>query len=176
MKPTILYFHGLGSDRNSRKFREIKNYFQDQFNYDCIQWNNQSVIESLLDEAEIRLTNTVKPIIIGDSTGANFAYQLREKLSENGKESILILTSPLLDIGNIIADFEFPEQIASQLKKYNNPKNALIISAKNDEILNQNNLFKNCFENVKLINANDNHRLEMFQVYLPEIKKYISEN
>lgn len=78
-KTTLLYIHGLGSDRHSRKFINLKEYFKDRFSYDFIEWNNDSTISVLLVEAEAKLENVENPILIGDSTGANFAYQLRER-------------------------------------------------------------------------------------------------
>ncbi|TDX86086.1 YqiA/YcfP family alpha/beta fold hydrolase [Epilithonimonas xixisoli] len=176
MKPTLLYIHGLGSDQNSRKFLNLKEYFKHEFEYDFIEWNNESDISKLLAEAEIRLKNAGKLILIGDSTGANFAYQLRERLLNQGTESILILSSPLLNIEERIADFEFPKSLLPQLKKYKNPKNTLIIATKNDKVLNQNWLFNTAFENVKLIETDDNHRLEKFHESLLEIRKYIDGN
>ncbi|MCG2792288.1 MAG: hypothetical protein L6262_01915 [Weeksellaceae bacterium] len=176
MKTTLLYIHGLGSDRDSRKFLNLKNYFRDEYNYDFIEWNNDSNISELLKKAELKLQNCEKAILVGDSTGANFAYQLRERLLLTGKESILILSSPLLDIDERIADFEFPNQLASQLLKFDNPKNVLIIATQNDKILNQKWLFDNEFEKVKMIELDDNHRLERFQESLSEIRKYIENN
>lgn len=176
MKPTLLYIHGLGSDQNSRKFLNLKEFFKNEFEYDFIEWNNESDISKLLAEAEIRLKNAGKLILIGDSTGANFAYQFRERLLNQGTESILILSSPLLNIEERIADFEFPKSLLPQLKKYKNPKKAFIIATKNDKVLNQNWLFNTDFENVKLIEIDDNHRLEKFHESFLEIRKYIDIN
>ncbi|MCD9855081.1 hypothetical protein LUD75_10205 [Epilithonimonas sp. JDS] len=176
MKTTFLYIHGLGSDRHSRKFLNVKEYFKDEFAYDFIEWKNESNIYELLNKAELKLQNTNKPILFGDSTGANFAYQLRERLLEHGKESILILSSPLLDIDERIADFEFPKEILPQLKQYRNPKNTMIIATQSDSVLNQKWLFEKNLENVHLIEVNDNHRLENFKESLEEIRNYIKEN
>lgn len=175
MKPTLLYIHGLGSDQHSRKFINLKNYFKDRFDYDFIEWNNDSIISELLDEAEIRLENIENPVIVGDSTGANFAYQLRERRFQKGKKSILILSSPLLNIDERIADFEFPETLIPQLQKFDNPENTLIIATRKDSILNQNWLFDKVFNQIKLIEVDDNHRLEKFQESLGEIEAYINE-
>lgn len=112
------------------------------------------------------------PVIVGDSTGANFAYQLRERRLLKGKKSILILSSPLLDIDERIADFNFPEKIIPQLKKYNSPKDALIIATKNDTILNQKWLFQKTLNMIKLIEVNDNHRLEKFHEILHQIDSF----
>lgn len=169
----LLYIHGLGSDRNSRKFLNLKDYFKDQFNYNFVEWNNDSNISALLDIAENWLKSEDQIILIGDSTGANFAYQLRERLKENNIKSILILTSPLLDIDNRIGDFEFPKNIIPQLWKIENPEDALIIATQKDEVLNQKLLFEKLFKNIELIEVDDNHRLEKFENYLSSIEKYI---
>ena len=174
MKPTLLYIHGLGSDQHSRKFINLKDYFKNQFNYDFIEWKNDSNISELLDEAELKLENIDNPILVGDSTGANFAYQLRERRLKKGKNSILILSSPLLNIDERVADFEFPETLIPQLQKFDNPENALIIATKKDAILGQKWLFEKDLNRVKLIEVDDNHRLEKFHESLAEIESYIS--
>lgn len=173
MKNTLLYIHGLGSDQYSRKFINLKDFFQDQFNYDFVEWNNESNISDLLEKAETKLQNIEKPILIGDSTGANFAYQLRERRLSQGKNSVLILSSPLLDIDERIADFDFPDELIPQLEKFKQPKNALVIATRKDAVLNQNWLFDNNFENIQLIEIDDNHRLETFHTVLPGIKSFL---
>lgn len=175
MKPKLLYIHGLGSDRNSRKLVNIKDYFTSLFEYNFVEWNNNSDISALLNEAQKWLTSApnIQIVLVGDSTGANFAYQLREKLKENGEKSILILTSPLLDIDYRIADFEFPKNLIPQLWKIENPEDALIIATQKDQILNQKLLFDKSFKNITLIDVDDNHRLEKFENYISHIEKYI---
>lgn len=169
----LLYIHGLGSDSNSRKYLNLKDYFKKQFRFDCLEWKNDSDISQLLDEAENKLKSENKIILVGDSTGANFAYQLRERLKEKGKNSVLIITSPLLNIDNRIADFEFPENIIPQLWKIENPENALIIASRKDKVLNQKPLFEKSLNTIELIEADDTHRLEEFHHFLSEIEKYI---
>jgi predicted esterase YcpF (UPF0227 family) len=173
MKPTLLYIHGLGSDRHSRKFVDLKNYFGDKFLFEFIEWNIRSDISALLAVAELKLKSAHRAILIGDSTGANFAHQLREKMKQSGKESLLILTSPLLDLGDRIADFEFPESLIPQLIKIEHPEDALIIASLKDEIINQKPLFEKPLKAVRLIRVDDNHRLMKFQNYMPEIEHYI---
>lgn len=175
MHNKLLYIHGLGSDRNSRKFINLKDYFQDQFEYDFVEWNNESNISALLDSAEKWLISESESqiVLIGDSTGANFAYQLQERLEEKNISPILILTSPLLDIDDRIADFEFPKSILPQLEKILNPKNALIIASKHDEVLNQLPLFEKSLHNVELLNVDDSHRLLNFENCLEAIESYI---
>lgn len=175
MKRKLLYIHGLGSDRNSRKFVNLKNYFKDQYQYNFVEWNNESNISALLDIAATWLNSEPEDqiVLVGDSTGANFAYQLREGLKEKNIKSILILTSPLLDIDKRISDFEFPENIVPQLWKIEDPEDALIIATMKDEVLNQIPLFKKSLKNIKLLDVDDSHRLLKFENYLAAIENYI---
>ena len=122
----------------------------------------------LVSEAECQI------VLVGDSTGANFAYQLRERLEKKTIKSILILTSPLLNIDNRISDFEFPKTILSQLQKIENPSDALIIASKKDEVLNQLPVFEKALQNVELADVDDSHRLLKFENYLTAIENYIN--
>ena len=171
----LLYIHGLGSDRNSRKFLHLKDYFKDQFQYNFVEWNNDSDISGLLDTAEKWLNSEPEDqiVLVGDSTGANFAYQLRERLKANTIKPILVLTSPLLNIANRTSDFEFPKNILPQLWKIENPEDALIIAPQQDEVLNQIPLFEKSLNNVNLIAVDDSHRLLKFENYLADIENYI---
>lgn len=175
MHNKLLYIHGLGSDRNSRKFINLKDHFRNQFEYNFVEWNNESNISELLDTAEKSLVSESESqiVLVGDSTGANFAYQLRERLEKKTIKSILILTSPLLNIDNRIADFEFPKTILSQLQKIENPSDALIIASKKDEVLNQLPVFEKALQNVELADVDDSHRLLKFENYLATIENYI---
>lgn len=174
MKPTLLYIHGLGSDRNSRKFLSLKEYFKDEFGYDFLEWYNDSDIHQLIKKKNTELQNVEKLIIIGDSTGANFAFQFRDL--RKSKQDILILTSPLLDIEKRVADFDFPKTIIPYLKKYNNPENAFIIATLEDEVLNQKWLSLKRTILLKIVYVKDNHRLEKFDEYLPAIQNFIKKN
>ncbi|MBF8458314.1 alpha/beta hydrolase fold domain-containing protein [Kaistella sp. G5-32] len=175
MNKKLLYIHGLGSDRNSRKFVNIKEYFKDQFEYNFVEWKNNSNILSLLNEAKkwLESGSTDQIVLVGDSTGANFAYQLREKLKQDNIKTILLLTSPLLDISNRIRDIEFPKNLISQLWKIENPEEALIIATQKDEVLNLIPLYQKKLKNVELIDVDDSHRLLKFENYVPHIEKYI---
>lgn len=171
----LLYIHGLGSGRNSKKFLNLKDYFKDQFDYNFVEWNNDSDISALLNEADKWLKSEPEDqiVLVGDSTGANFAYQLRERLKENNIKLILVLTSPLLNVENRTSDFEFPKNILPQLWKIENPEDALIIATQKDEVLNQIPLFEKSLKNIKLVDVDDSHRLLKFENYLSDIENYI---
>lgn len=169
---TLIYIHGLGSDRNSRKFQDLKVYFGNTFNYGFLEWNTDSDIPVLISGIASK-HHAEDLIIFGDSTGANFACQLREKIKQLGGKTVLILTSPLLDISNRIADFDFPGTLIPQLWKIENPEDAMIIASKEDEVLNQKILFEMKLKNVEMVEVDDGHRLENFHAYIPKIKNYI---
>lgn len=173
MSKKLLYIHGLGSDQNSRKFLNIKYYFKDQFEFNFVEWHNNSDISVLLDGAEKWLMPEDQIVVIGDSTGANFAYQLRERLIDKNQKSILILTSPLLNFEDRTSDFEFPSMILPQLWKIENPEKALIIATKKDEVLNQIPLFEKSLKDIEFVDVDDSHRLLKFENYLPYIENYI---
>ena len=173
MKTTILFIHGYGSDRNSRKFQELKSYFTADYNLHCMEWAVYSDILWLLNDAVEKCAVIRKLIIIGDSTGANFAWQIREM--RNSKEDKLILLSPLLDVSKRKRDVDFPDVFNQYLVKIENPENALIVAAENDEVVDMKALFNEPDKKFTLLEVNDVHRLLNFENYLPALQKFISE-
>lgn len=169
----LLYIHGLGSNENSRKYQILKSYFELTLESSCLEWENDDSISMLLDKAENNLKGCENPVIIGDSTGANFAYQLRERRVAKNQNSILILTSPLLNFEKRITIIDFPENIKNQLIPILNPTKALIIATADDESIDQNWLFEELLENISLIKVDDNHRLMNFKDSLPAVQMYI---
>lgn len=170
---TLLYLHGLNSDSNSRKYLNLKEYFKDEFEFDCLEWKNDDDISALLENAEKKYENDTYLILFGDSTGANFAYQLHNYRKLKGQNSVLILSSPLLDVSKRIANFEFPEPLKKYLKKIDNPTDAMIIVPVHDELIDHSWLYEKTFKNTELLRVNDSHRLPNFKNYLLEIEKYI---
>jgi predicted esterase YcpF (UPF0227 family) len=177
MNKTILYYvHGYKTKPEkikSRKFRNLNSFFGEKFNYGYMSWNENSDFDKLLDKALEQTRDYNKVILIGDSTGANFAYQIRQYIKERKQNVKLILTSPLLDVKKRLRDIPFTGNLLRALLKINSPKDCLIIATNEDEVLEQKWIFENKFNNVKVINVNDNHRLEKFQNYIKEIEEYI---
>lgn len=137
-----------------------------------MEWQEDSVINLLLNNTVKQFENYEALIIIGDSTGANFACQLKE-LRQN-EEDILILMSPLLDIEQKNFDILFPVTLSDQIKKMVPSKNSLIIASQTDEVLNQSILFdENTYQSFAVLEVNDSHRLENFREYLPAIRAFI---
>lgn len=175
MTTPLLYIHGLGSDRTSSKFQAICTHFDKEYTMHCLEWTTESNIKELLNDAFNTYENDTKLILFGDSTGANFAYQLREQRAEKGLETTLILTSPLLDLSKRIAAFDFPKILEPYIIKINAPNHALLICPLNDEIIDHSWL--NNLGNTSLVikQVHDSHRLPEFKNYLPLIRNYLNK-
>ncbi|HLS31022.1 MAG TPA: YqiA/YcfP family alpha/beta fold hydrolase [Flavobacteriaceae bacterium] len=176
MKPLFYFIHGFGSGKDSGKYRKLQNHFKDYFEFDLMEWNPDSDFPKLLNIAEKKLSQHQNPIILGDSTGANFAYQLRERLNEKDKASKLILSSPLFDIDRRLRAIEFSKNLQSALIRIKNPEKALIIADPEDEVVDQSAIFSKELQAVKLIQTSDGHRLPEFENYLETIEAYIKED
>ncbi len=172
MKKTLLFVHGYGSDRNSRKFQELKNYFGSDYHCHCLEWTVFSDIQYLLNLAVQKCENTLNMVIVGDSTGANLAYQLREM--RNHEDDKLILLSPLLDIAKRKRDIPFPATFCEYLLKIANPANTLVIASKTDEVIDQQSLFDEADKKFTLMEVDDGHRLEKFHDYLPALEAFLN--
>lgn len=139
MKKALLFIHGYGSDRNSHKFQDLKTYFAQEYNCQCLEWVVFSDIPYLLNlvvQKSIKMKNV---IIVGDSMGGNLAYQLLQ--IRNRPEDKLVLFSPLLDTYTIKIALPFPEIFCHYLVKISNLENALVIVSKKDEVIDQQFVF-----------------------------------
>ena len=172
MKKTILFIHGYGSDKNSRKFQELKTYFGSQHNCYCMEWVVYSDIPWLINYAVKKCADIKSLIIIGDSTGANFAWQIREM--RKSKEDKLVLLSPLLNVSKRKRDVDFPVIFNQNLATIDNPENALIVATLNDEVVDMKSIFEEPDKKFTLLEVHDVHRLEKFDEYLHVIEKFIN--
>ncbi|EPH13520.1 hypothetical protein HMPREF9713_00595 [Myroides odoratimimus CCUG 12700] len=170
----LLYIHGYGSNRESRKFYNIKESLPD-FPAAVFEWDENTDFKLLLQTAVRQTAEIEQIILVGDSTGANLAYQVREARKALGLKTILVLTSPLLDYDKRLnADLQFTENLQESLIKINNVEDALVIMAKEDEVIDFSNFnVKNNASNSTVIYVDDNHRLEGFINYVGYIIGYI---
>lgn len=173
MPPPLLYIHGLGSDRNSAKFLALQAFFPDKFDFYCMEWTDHSNIERLISQTYTTFEKTNQLIVFGDSTGANFAYQLRDNRALYGLQTKLILSAPLLDLSKRIIDFNFPKCLIPQLIKIEQPTHALLICPMHDELINHTALKSDITNKLQVLQVNDTHRLPRFKDYLPAVKAYI---
>lgn len=175
IQKTLVYFHGYGSDGQSRKFLNLQSAMRG-VEMTAFEWTPDTNFKDYMNIAFTTVVNTQEVIVVGDSAGANFAYQLREMRQAHGLKTILVLTSPLLN---------YPSQLRVPVPITNNLQNALVVIpqvsdallllAKNDEVLDF-----SCFDvhnqsNTVLIYVDDNHLLERFEAYIEYIKGYIVE-
>lgn len=144
MKNIIFYIHGYNSDHNSRKFKALQSHFGAQFAYDFMEWEPQSNFSQLITEALQKLDTYDNPIVVGDSTGANFACQIAQIRSANNKTTQLILTSPLLDIKHRFRTEEAPfaENLKNHLKVFEPPEDAFIMVANDDTVVDQSKILE----------------------------------
>ncbi|WP_240485532.1 YqiA/YcfP family alpha/beta fold hydrolase [Myroides marinus] len=170
----LLYIHGYGSNRESRKFFNLKESLPD-FPAAVFEWDEHTDFELLLKTA-IEQTNEIEQIVlVGDSTGANIAYQIRETRKSLGLSTILVLTSPLLDYDKRLnTELQFAENLQNSLMKINKVEDALVILAKEDEAIDFSQFdVKQDAPNSTVIYVEDNHRLEGFMNYVGYIIGYI---
>ncbi|MTG97836.1 MULTISPECIES: YqiA/YcfP family alpha/beta fold hydrolase [Myroides] len=169
----MIYFHGYGSDKTSRKYEDCKRLFKNSSSF-CVEWNPESDIKSILNVVDAELSEQEQVILIGDSTGANLAYQLREKRKEKGLKSILIMLSPLLDLDSRLnSKLIFSDNLRESILKINNPEDAFIIVGKQDEVLDFVDLQDKITYNSEILFVEDSHRLPKFRDYLGYINHYV---
>lgn len=166
----IVYIHGLSSSVNSQKFKILQQAFPSA---KCVEWTTEDNIFDIIQDAYDKLKGIVNNlVIIGSSTGGNFAWQLQKKLKENGKSSELILLNPLID-----SSFKYDDNLPEELNKYlvdmNRFENTKVFLALHDDVLNTGKL-KDFFEiqqriftdQIQIIEVDDNHRIENFETLL----------
>src|SRR5690606_34741353 len=123
----LIYIHGLGSDASSRKYQLLQTLYQSRRSTDCLEWKEHDNIAQLLEETVTRLhPNCTDLIIVGDSTGGNFAYQQRELLKESNINTSLILLNPLLDVSKRKRDIPLADNLLNYLQPIQRPTNCTI--------------------------------------------------
>lgn len=166
----IVYIHGLYSSKNSKKFRVITKNFPTAI---CVEWKVEDNIFEIIQNSYNLLKGEIKDLVlIGSSTGGNFAWQLQKKLLENGKSSQLILLNPLIDITFKFLD-DFPSQLSSYLVPMNIFVNTKVFLGMKDEVLDaykSKKFFeiqqKSFINQIDIIEVEDGHRLDNFSSLL----------
>ena len=169
----ILYFHGLGSNCDSSKFQILTREFSKEYSIDCVLWNLNTDFSELLMNLQYKISGQKDVVLIGSSTGGNYAYQLAEKLRMSNSNVKLILINPLLNVNNRIADFPFPSELLDSLIAIDEVNNCHLLISKNDEIINH-NLIK-IGKNGIIQYIDDNHKVKDFEKYLDVIRKWIED-
>lgn len=170
----LFYFHGLGSNKESRKFKLIKNAFDISHSCFCVEWRNDTDISGLLTDLWSLYKDKEELVLIGDSTGGNFAYQLRERLKDSGVKIKLVLLNPLLDFSNRIASFPFPEKLEKSLEKIKEIDHCFLLQSNRDEVIDHSQM--KIGPEVEQLIIDDTHRLLTFEKYVDAIKEYLTSD
>ena len=177
MKTKFFYIHGLGSSKNSGKFLELKNQFE---NIECLDWTTNDDMNQKLDKWSKQITAALLTndniCIIASSTGANFAYQLR--LRNPIIFLHLVLVNPLFDVDYIYDSSIMPENIKRYLTKVDNLSGSLILIGNKDTVVNckgylKNNPYVNS-NNQIIIDNESTHKFENLNLYYSEINDLIN--
>lgn len=170
----LLYIHGLGSNRDSRKYKLIEEAFRGTHHCTCAEWNKDTDIKLFLFNLFKRYLGSKELVIIGDSTGGNYACQLRDLLLSNVVKVRLVLLNPLLDISNRIANFPFPDGLQESLATIDQVDHCFLLQSLHDEVIDQTKV--KLGECVVQLKVDDSHRLFNISDYVPTIKAYIHDN
>lgn len=161
-----IYIHGLNSSKNSSKYKILKK----RFDMMILEWDKQTNIDSKIDAIIKDINPSDKLILIGDSTGGNFACQLRNKLNNLNIYSKLVLFNPLLNIESLSIDI-MPNEILKYIKPITEIKDALLIISNNDNIVDNKDL-KRFEKTTNIIRVNDTHKLKTLEKYIELISDY----
>ena len=143
---------------------------------ECIEWSVDDNIDNRLEviSQHIYLNSrnySDKIILVGDSTGGNFACQLRDKLKNVKIYTGLVLLNPLLSLKSVYNTDIFSDNIKKYIEDINVIDDALLIVSKDDEVIN-NNIKKDMLYCTKVIRVDDSHKLITFTNYIDTIKDY----
>lgn len=133
METKFYYIHGLPGSKKSNKFLELQKQFA---NIECLEWTVNDAIDKKVDEWKqiIISNNSNNSCVIASSTGANFAVQLRKKISPDFIH--LVLINPLLNVDYLVDKSIMPVQLKSYLVKFDQIKESLILISALDSIIN----------------------------------------
>jgi len=170
----LLYFHGYGSNRASRKYILSQAFFS-TYEAECIEWTPDTDFKHLLQEVYTATEQEENIVLIGDSTGANFAYQLKEMRKKQKKKTLLLLLSPLLSYTHRLnKELVFTDNLKNSLIHIPAPADAWVLLGKQDETLDLRVVQPYDCINTEILYVNDSHRLPLFDQYLEDMKAYIN--
>jgi len=169
----LIYIHGYGSNKESRKYILLEKQFI-TYQASCLEWTPDTDFDAWLNRGQQAVESEETLLLIGDSTGANFAYQWKEKRKALGLQTILVLLSPLLNYGHRLNKaLVFTANLKNSLLDISAPKDAFLLIGKQDETLNLQVLNPYQCTNSEVMYIEDSHRLPLFEQYLPLIADYV---
>lgn len=169
----IFYIHGLYGSRSSRKFGFIQQKYPTAI---CLEWKFNDNLTEFLENTFHMLETVQEPItLIGSSVGGNFAWQIQQKLLNEGIKCDLILINPMVELMYKFED-NFPNHLVQYLKPMNYFMNTKVIIGLQDEILDAHQI-KAFFEmydynnpnRIEIILVEDDHRISKFNDLLGDL-------
>lgn len=167
-----IYVHGLGSSKNSKKYREIKIKYPGAI---CFDWLVDDNLDNKINEwIDVVKNCQLDVVLIASSTGCNLVCQMNVILSKSNNYQKTILLNPLLSIDQVISKDILPTEILKYVREIDSFSDCFIIISDNDEVLNHKQISLQIMKsNQILISKNDTHKLLKFKDYFDEIDKYI---
>ena len=170
----MVYFHALDSGKSFRKFRLLKDHLGDRYELLCIEWNVDTDFRILMFNLFKRLLKEPEVVLIGDSTGGNFACQIRDILIQNHIKVTLVLLSPLLSIDTRIATFPLPNVLLESLQNFWRVEDCLSITGINDAVIDHSRIAYGAGTSRLIVD--DVHQLLHFERCLRHIDRYIHQH
>lgn len=169
----LIYIHGYGSNRESRKYVLLEKQLT-TYQASCAEWTPETNFTTWLTHQHQAVEQEETLLLIGDSTGANFAYQWKEMRKAQGLQTILVLLSPLLSYSHRLnKDLVFTPNLRNSLLDVPAPEDAFLLIGKQDETLNLQELNPYQCTNSEVVYIEDSHRLPLFEQYLSLIADYV---
>lgn len=167
----LVYFHGLGSNKNSRKFRLLKDHLGESYELLCAEWNVYTDFRILIFNVFKRLLREPEVVLIGDSIGGNYACQMRDLLMRNNVKTTLVLFNPLLSMDTRIVSFPFPNMLLESLHDIRQIEHCLSIISINDVVIDHSSIVYG--QGTNRLVVDDVHQLLHFERYLQHIDRYM---
>lgn len=168
----ILYFHGLGSGKDSTKFKLLQQHFGDTQEVVCVSWNVETDISQLLFNLFKKYKDTSDLTLIGSSTGGNYACQFANMMRANRIEVKLVLLNPLLQLSLRITNRPFPTSLLASLWHIESLQDCYLICAVHDEVIDHSNVQLGI--GVTAVYVDDTHKLDRFESYIPQLKNWLN--
>lgn len=173
MDTQYYYVHGLGSSKNSIKFKEIEVKYPNAI---CFEWAVGDNLEDKIKEwIEVVKDCKVDVVLIGSSTGCNLICQMNEILSKSNKYQKTILLNPLLSLNQVNNKEILPTEVLKYVREIGFFYGCCVILSDNDEVLNHDQISDSIMKNNQIvISKNDNHNLLKFKEYFDLIDRYVA--
>lgn len=172
-KNTYVYIHGLHSSKESKKYIALQHKLDVDDQLLCIEWQTTGIDKTLQYAVDTIIKDSKAQIIlIGDSTGGNFACQIREMLKHKGIYAGLVLINPLLLRFQLYDSSIMPESTLEYVRNITDVSDSLIFLSDNDTVVNHHMLPNYILDCNNIRQIKDTHSFLRFAEYIDYIKYY----